>query len=125
MKTIRISEDVWNAIAAKGKFGETVDDVLRKVFGIVDSAKTSTFKGSTRRNKATNRMSANIERNKLIVEFQTGDRNEWKLPDRSDKNKIRSVRDSASEFAESIGATLGQVNAVKKALTDAGYYVSR
>jgi len=125
MRTIRISEDVWEAIAARGKFGETVDDVLRKVFGITKPAKTTSFKGGSRRNKATNRMSANIERNKLIVEFQTGDRNEWELPDRSDKNGIRSVRDSASEFAENIGATLGQVNAVKKALTDAGYYVSR
>ena len=125
MKTIRISEDVWDAIAARGKFGETVDDVLRKVFDITEPIKTRTFKGGTRRNKATNRMSANVERNKLIVEFQTGDRNEWELPDIDDKNGIRSVRDSASEFAEKIGATLGQVNAVKKALTDAGYYVSR
>ncbi|SRR6266700_3748844 len=31
MKTIRISEEVWAAMAVRGKFGETPDDVLRRV----------------------------------------------------------------------------------------------
>src|SRR5437870_1414719 len=31
MKTIRISEEVWAAMAFRGKFGETPDDVLRRV----------------------------------------------------------------------------------------------
>lgn len=34
MRTIRISEEVWNAIAERGKFGESEDDVLRRVFNI-------------------------------------------------------------------------------------------
>jgi negative regulator of replication initiation len=34
MKTIRISDDVWNAMAEYGKFGETPDDVLRRVLKI-------------------------------------------------------------------------------------------
>ena len=31
MKTIRISEEVWAAMAVRGKFGETPNDVLRRV----------------------------------------------------------------------------------------------
>ncbi len=34
MRNIRISEEVWKEIANRGKFGETEDDVLRRVFGI-------------------------------------------------------------------------------------------
>jgi len=34
MKTIRISEEVWNEIAKRGKFGETPDQVLVRVFNI-------------------------------------------------------------------------------------------
>ena len=32
MRNIRISEEVWQAIAKEGKFGETEEDVLRRVF---------------------------------------------------------------------------------------------
>ena len=39
MKTIRISEDVWEAMAKRGKFGETPDDVLRREFGIKEPSK--------------------------------------------------------------------------------------
>jgi hypothetical protein len=34
MRTIRISEDVWQEIADRGKFGETPNTVLERVFGI-------------------------------------------------------------------------------------------
>ncbi len=34
MKTIRISDDVWNAMAKHGKFGETPDVVLRRILKI-------------------------------------------------------------------------------------------
>jgi len=32
MRTVRISDEVWAKIAERGKFGETEDDVLRRVF---------------------------------------------------------------------------------------------
>jgi len=32
MRTIEISDEVWQAIADRGKFGETEEDVLRRVF---------------------------------------------------------------------------------------------
>lgn len=34
MKTIRISDDVWKAMAELGKFGETPDDVFRRILKI-------------------------------------------------------------------------------------------
>ena len=41
MRTIRISQDVWNAMAEQGKFGDTPDDVLRKVFNLGPSVKNN------------------------------------------------------------------------------------
>ena len=34
MRTIRISEEVWDEIAKRGVFGETPDIVLRRIFGL-------------------------------------------------------------------------------------------
>ena len=34
MKTIRISDDVWKAMAEHGKFGETPNDVFRRILKI-------------------------------------------------------------------------------------------
>ena len=132
MKTVRVSEDIWGEIAKRGKFGESVDDVLRRVFGL-DSApedetseeQPSAQRTNRRRNRATNRMSSHISNGRLIVDFASGHHREFKTPDKSDKLGIRRVRDEACAFAEEHGATLGQVNAVKKELTNAGYYVSR
>ena len=59
-----------------------------------------------------------------MVQFADGAREQWRLPDRSDKAAIRRVRDAAVAFAHSHGATLGQLNAVKKKLTDEGYYLT-
>ena len=36
--TIRISQDVYDAIAARGAFGETPDDVLRRAFDLAPRA---------------------------------------------------------------------------------------
>ena len=132
MRTVRVSEEVWREIANRGKFGESVDDVLRRVFGLDpdsdlqnEEGRISSPRARRRTNKSTNRMSSPVENGQLVVDFASGHRREFKLPSRSDKAGIRRVRDEACEFAKEHDATLGQVNAVKKALTDARYYVSR
>ncbi len=122
MRNIKISDEVWQAIAAKGKFGETEDDVLRRVFGIREQ---SAQQAHTRHLPATNKMSAHIRDGTLVVKFADGGTREWGLPARTDKLSIRRVRDDAVDFAVSRGATLGQKNAVMKALTEAGYHVSK
>lgn len=139
MRSITISEPVWLAIAGLGKFGETEDDVLRRVFRLpsaseqnsnaasathpIASARPRQSPSAPRRSFATNRMSSYISGNELRIEFASGPRDSWRLPSRSDKETLRAIRKKATDFAERNGATLGQVNAVRKTLTDAGYHL--
>jgi len=74
---------------------------------------------------AATRMSARIEDDCLLVEFEDANANRWELPRRSEKSEIRRIRNEAVAFAQDHGATIGQMNAVKKALTNAGFYISR
>jgi hypothetical protein len=132
MHTIRISDSVWAEIVKRGKFGETTDDVLRRVFKL-PSADPSTRvevaggrRGRGNHRLATKLMRASAVEGKLIVEFDDGPSNSWPLPDKSDKEGIRTIRERAVAFALKNGATdPGQTNAVRKALTDGGYFVSR
>lgn len=124
MRTIRISEEVWEEIAKRGKFGETPDNVLRRVFQINETSDQNvTFHTKTR--IATQRMSARVENGYLLVEFHGGSSEKWSLPPKTDKITIGSVRKKAVRFAENNGATIGQVNAVVKAMTDAGYHLTK
>jgi hypothetical protein len=136
MRTIRISEPVWQAIAERGNFGETEDDVLRRVFNLPehgglrqDAAGHGSIRrgggSSRRRNFARQRMSASVTGGALQVSFAEGEAGEWSLPERSDKLGIRRVRDGAVAFARERGATIGQQNAVKKALTEEGYHLTK
>jgi hypothetical protein len=124
MRTIRISEEVWQEIAKKGRFGETVDDVLRRELKIDGAIKEpSAFR--TRQRFAKRRMSARVEDGHLLVEFYGGPSNKWSLPSKTDKITMGSVRKQAVKFAEENGATDGQVHAVIKAMTDKGYHLTK
>lgn len=137
MRTINVSEPVWQAIATRGKFGETEDDVLRRVFSLppasvhdstVSAQDTNPVpsrvrKYSPRKLYATTRMSSHIGNNMLHVSFDGGASKSWLLPSPADKIEIRKVRDKAVDFARENGASIGQINAVKKALTDSGYHL--
>lgn len=133
MHSIEVSEDVWSEIEARHKFPESVDDVLRRVLNLPPNiarveptsppqhpAPRATAR---RRSMATRKQSSYVEKDQLRVSYYDGPSRTWALPDRSDKAGIRKVRDEAVAFARENGATLGQVNAVKKALTDSGYHV--
>lgn len=137
-RTIRISDEVWEAIAARGKFGETENDVLERVLGIqrlngllvelLDDGHTMKLSprksADIKRNSfSTIRMSSGVSNGVLYVSFENGISESWQLPDKSDKAAIRSIRDQAVEFAKNNGAVHGQLNAVKKALTDAEYWL--
>lgn len=120
MRTIRISDEVWNAIAQRGKFGETPDDVLRRVFAI-----DPVNKATTRRRTATRRMSAKVIDGKLSVAFANGPEKRWPLPIKDNKRALRTLRDTAVAFAQQQGATEGQLKAVIKAMTSAGYHLTK
>jgi len=126
MRTIRISEEVWNEIAKRGKFGETPDLVLRRVFELdATIEKENHVVRKTRTRYATKRMSTRVSNNILYVEFYGGQSNEWPLPSKDNKDAIAKARRLAVEFAENNGASQGQVNAVVKAMTDAGYHITK
>ena len=78
-----------------------------------------------RKKKSKKKMSARVVGGHLSVKFADGQMERWKLPDRSDKEAIRSIRDFAVAFARDQEATLGQINAVKKALTEEGYHLTK
>ncbi|MBI4192813.1 MAG: hypothetical protein HY525_20050 [Betaproteobacteria bacterium] len=122
MKTIRISDEVWKAIEKHGKFMETPDDVLRRVLGVSQNRKRA---GSKWNKVATDRMVARVRNSEMSIGFASGLERRWKLPSRDNKLEIRKVRDEAVRFAKGAKATPGQVNAVFKALTHAGYHLTK
>lgn len=137
MRTIRISEDVWNVIAAHGKFGETENDVLERLLNVpkdmnnqmkhqivVTNPVVLHKKPNDVKHPFANiKMTAEVRGKHLFVSFESGAENKWLLPDFSDKQGIRKVRDLAVSFATQNGASFGQEQAVKKALTNAGYWL--
>ncbi len=122
MRTIRISTEVWEAIAKVGKFGETPDQALRRVFQIGGKSRNG---GVGKRRIATTRMSHEVNGQEFTVSFANGASKSWSLPKRDDKAGIRRVRDAAIKFARENGATDGQVHAVMKGLTGAGYHLRK
>lgn len=133
LRTIRISDEVWQAIAERGKFGETEDDVLRRVFVLPQDRSGSGVRTSTgprgrgSRRHADKVISVRVKRaasgDQLQVAVENIPAKEWPLPNRSDKLAIKRVRDEAVAFGSKQGATVGQINAIQKALTEAGYFV--
>ena len=126
MREIRISPEVWAAIAERGHFGETEDDVLRRVFGLpqVQSAQSGR-RGRGSKRYAVKKLRAKVESGHFVVTFEDGTEFVKPLPNHANKSAIRTLRDAAVEFALINGATAGQIAAVKKALTEAGYHLVR
>jgi len=127
MKIIKISDEVWQEIAKRGKFGETEDDVLKRSYGlsIIDNNNNRIGNFNSCKKYATKRLSSRIQEDMLCLEFQDGISDCWILPSKINVDEIKEVRDKAVSFVKENGATIGQINAVKKTLTEAGYYVSR
>lgn len=130
MRTIRISDEVWEEIAKRGKFGETPEDVLARVFGIDKNTPgqqppTQNFVLKTRQRIADVPMSSKVKNGRLTIRFHDGPSKDWPISKSDTVQKIREVRKEACEFARLNGATFGQIMAVKKAFTNAGIYVSK
>ena len=90
-----------------------------------DEESVSRRRGRGTRRIATNPLSARVENGQLVVEFPDNDLTKsWELPEPSDREEIRRIREEASAFASAHDATEGQVATVKKALTENGYYVA-
>ncbi len=70
-------------------------------------------------------MSTEVRDGELVVFFHHGESNRWTMPHRNDKDGIRKVRAEAVEFVMKNDATDGQKNAVLKAITEAGYHLTK
>ncbi len=132
MRTIRISDDVWQEIAKRGKFGETEDEVLKRVFRIESDESAAGIVAPTRQSRlGADRMHAKVYHDQnaacLRVHFHgSGAEEKFELPgDRSDKRAIRATLESALDFGERNGASKGQLFAIRKALTEAGYHLTK
>ena len=134
MPTIEVTVLVAAAIEERMVTGQSADEVLRPLLGLPakNGRAPSTgpllaigglVMGARRRNLASTRMSSYVTGDSLVVEFQGGARRSWQLPDKKDKASLKRMRDAAVDFARSNAATIGQINAVKKALTDTGYHL--
>jgi hypothetical protein len=68
-------------------------------------------------------MTPYITGNKLHVEFEDGNHFEWPLSEPNDKAGVGAVTHNAISWAKSHGATLGQINYIRKVLTSNGYTI--
>ena len=133
MRNIRISDEVWEEIAKRGRFGETADDVLMRVFSINPSAgdHRSQLDSGADPSRATDRMHARVYGEggdaNLKVRFQgSGEEQHFRLPrDRSDKRTIRAALSKALQFGRKNRASRGQMFAIRKALTETGYHLTK
>lgn len=129
MRTIKISDAVWAAIAERGKFGETEDNVLRRVFALspdIIPRHAGGRMGRGGKRNATKRMSAEVINQRLDIEFEGTPPRTFVLPGSlSDKNAIKQARSESHSYARAQGATQGQIDAITKALNEAGYYTQR
>jgi len=131
MRTSRISDAVWAAIAERRKFGETADTVLRRAFDLPsesDAGRAQIPSGRRGRGNlryAEKRMSPRVEAGQLSVAFEQSPANHWDLSHPSKTEDAKRVLNEAAAFAREHGATPGQVNAIRKALTEAGYHLIR
>jgi hypothetical protein len=71
-------------------------------------------------------MSAQVTNQRLDIEFEGMPSRTFALPGNlSDKNSIKQTRAEAHSYARAQGATQGQIDAITKALNEAGYYTQR
>jgi hypothetical protein len=71
----------------------------------------------------TNPLKVRTEGGVLSLRFAQGQNREWTLPKTDDVSAIIEIRKEALDFASKSGATVGQLNAIRKAIASAGYRI--
>lgn len=125
MRTIKISDEVWDVLAKDGKFGETADDVLRRLLKVDHINNGPPIKPRAwKERRATVRMTQNnCRNNELVLRFENGATFRQPLPPKHKTSEIRRLRDAAVAFVKQHGGTTGQEHAAIRALTSNGYHV--
>ena len=133
MKRENIDDDVWQYVADEyGRFGDRWCDALRRGLGIPLPAQPATrariarANGDGRRRLAEVRLDRRTRDREIAFRFGNGPWKTWTLPtDRENTIEVRRIRDEAVDYGRANGATEGQLNAIRKAFSDAGYYLAR
>jgi hypothetical protein len=138
-RVIRISDTTYELLGKHAQAFETPDAVMFRILqnlkvpqrpqGTVLQPPGSVTAVSARSrgpNRSKRRLRTSAKGGELMVEFAGEKVRTWSLPQsQSDKAKIRAVRDDAWAYARSVGASDGQLRAIQKALSDAGYHLLR
>ena len=100
--TIRISQDVYDAIAARGAFGETPDDVLRRALGLPPRP-SRTKRGSVRLTNLDDipigvAIVVGRKPRRLVVKLAGAPTAMWTLAEH-DSDALAEVREQAVAFA--------------------------
>jgi len=132
------NEEDLNDIAKRGNFGEKKNDDPMRMFELPASSVTRNETMKERKKISTpsrakyirqpfarQKMTPYISRNQFHIEFQDGGSRSWTLPDPKDKAGIREILYKAIAFAKEHRASRGQINAVRKKLTDEGYHLTK
>jgi hypothetical protein len=115
-----------------GKFGDRWCDALRRGLGVPMPKKTSAkvrnagLEQHGRNRLAEVRLDRKTTDREIAFRFGDGPWKTLKLPsDKKNTQEVRRVREEALDFGRANGATDGQLNAIGKAFSDAGYYLNR
>jgi hypothetical protein len=127
MKTVRVSDEVYSEIARRGRFGESVDDVLLRELHVSLSKPQVSGKNLPRIVYAQRKMTPKIvirgQDEFLQVSFERDAPKEWLLPAKNDRDRLRAIQNEALHWATNEGGTEGQLKYIRKELNDGGYYV--
>lgn len=129
-RSVSISDEVYAAIARRGRFGETVDDVLRRVLKVPDREVPASgpIPSTARRVRsarlASRRVSPRVQDGLLHVSIEGAGDRKWTLPGRDNRNEIRRVTHEALDWATELGATEGQLKAIRKELSNNRYFIT-
>src|SRR4051812_32304006 len=116
-RTVSISQDVYEFVAHRGRFGESFDDVVRRLLKVGTSATDGPVDGRqpthvSRGRLSTRTVSPRVADGLLEVSVEGTGSRRWTLPDASDSHEIRRVTHEALAWAGEAGATEGQLKAI-------------
>ena len=96
-------------------------EVIARSMLLDDEKIVSERQRAQRKKRATNTQYIRFEEGNLVIRYQSGQQEIWKLPEPEEKDAIRRIRHEAHDFARKCDATPGQLNAITKQLSQNGY----
>jgi hypothetical protein len=115
LRTIRVKAAVWNLIQESRKPGEHIDDVLRRLLNIRDKEELQT-------NSTRVKQNITFEDRYLCIRYEPGISKKWTLPPKTDRARIKRLRNRVVKFAREYGIPETQIKHIERRLNLEGYY---